>query len=50
MRPYSWYNWFYWRNAGFTAQTLCGVTQQLIALVVFVYGTVVRQVYEDRRQ
>jgi hypothetical protein len=45
LEHYSWYNWFYYRNAHFNAATFSGITQQLIALAVFVYGTVVRQVY-----
>ena len=45
LQAYTWYNWFYWRNAHFNAATFSGVTQQLIALVLFVYATVVRQVY-----
>jgi hypothetical protein len=47
LERYSWYNWFYYHNAHFNAATFSGITQQLIALAVFVYGTVVRQVYGD---
>jgi len=50
LQAYTWYNWFYWRNAHFNAATLSGVTQQLIALVLFVYATVVRQVYGDMEE
>ena len=49
--PYSWYNRIYWHSGGEpNLLTLGAATQPLIALTVFVYGTVIRQACGDSEE
>ena len=47
LEPYSWYSKYYWNRYNFDDAAILSVIQPVFAGTIFVYGTIIRQVYGD---